>query len=52
MYTTQTKRFIIFPKLKPASNSTFFERAQKHIFKKKGTSKNLSKDIDKIVYGI
>ena len=49
---TQIKQFIIFPKLKPANKSAFFERAQKHIFKKKNVGKNLSKNIDKIVYGI
>ena len=49
---TETKQFIIFPKLKLADKSTFFERAKKHIFKKKGIGKNLSKNIDKIVYGI
>ena len=49
---TATKQFIIFPKLKPVNKSTFFVRAQKHIFKKKGVTKNLSQNIDEIVYGI
>gem|GEM_PF-4165127 len=48
----ETKQFIIFPKLRPANKSTFFRRAQKHIFKKKGAGKNLSQNIDRIVYGI
>lgn len=49
---TDTKQFIIFPKLKTTNKSTFFERAKKHIFKKKSLSKNLSQNIDKIIYGI
>jgi len=50
--STETKQFIIFPKPKPANKSTFFKRAQKHIFKKKDIDKNLSNNIDKIVYEI
>ena len=50
--STETKQFIIFPRPKPANKSTFFKRAKRHIFKKKGIDKNLSQNIDKIVYGI
>jgi len=50
--STETKQFIIFPKLKPANKSTFFRRAKKHIFKKKGIDKDLSQNIDRVVYGI
>ena len=48
----ETKQFIIFPKLKSVNKSTFFRRAHKHIFKKKSVGKNLSQNIDKMVYGI
>ena len=50
--TTETKQFIIFPKFKLVNKSTFFERAKKHIFKGGKKNKNLSRNIDKIVYGI
>jgi PleD family two-component response regulator len=57
--TTATKKlFISFmpsTKEKDKSPMTFFERAQKHIFKaKKGgrNLRNLSRDVDKIVYGV
>ena len=49
--STETKQFIIFPKLKAVNKSTFFRRAKKHIFKKKSIGKDLSQNIDKIVYG-
>ncbi|MBI2630989.1 hypothetical protein HYW73_02115 [Candidatus Nomurabacteria bacterium] len=49
---TETKKFIVFPKIQRVKTTTFFERAQKHIFKSVKKNKNLSRDIDKIVYGI
>jgi len=47
---TQTKKFIFsFPK---SERVAFFELARKHIVKKKkGVSKRLSRDINKILYG-
>jgi len=46
---TETKQFIItFPKVK---RPTFFELAKKHIFKGGKKNKNLSQEIDKILYG-
>ena len=47
------EKYIVFPfKGIGAKKPTFFESARKSIVKKrKGISKNLSRDIDKIVYG-
>ena len=51
--TTNIKQFIIsVPTKNRPKGLTFFERAKKHIVKKKkNVNKYLSRDIDKILYG-
>ncbi|MDR3642387.1 MAG: hypothetical protein P4L74_02035 [Candidatus Doudnabacteria bacterium] len=52
---TITKKFVVTvfkQPAKPASAPTFFELAEKNAVKKRrDVSKNLSKNIDKIIYG-
>ncbi|MCX6703766.1 MAG: hypothetical protein NTV02_03725 [Candidatus Zambryskibacteria bacterium] len=50
--TTETKKFIAFPKTRHNKASTFLQRAKKHIFKGGKKNKNLSQEIDKVVYGV
>lgn len=55
--TLTTAKFVIplfnfQPARRILSKPAFLELARKNIVKKKGVSKNLSKNIDKIVYGI
>ena len=52
MLSKELKKYIVYPKGKRAKRGTFFELAKKNIIKKgSGLGKNLSKDIDKILYG-
>ncbi len=52
--STETQRFVIdFPTISRPRRRKFFELAQKNIIKgKKPQTKNLSEQIDKIVYGV
>lgn len=49
--TTETKKYAVSFPLRP--KRAFYELAKKHIVKgKRGGSRNLSKQVDKVAYGI
>ena len=55
--TTQVKKYVISFPSRPAAKSAghrgFYELAKKHIVKgKRGGSRDLSKHIDEVVYGV
>ena len=52
MTNKELQKYIAYPKVKGAKKGNFFELARKNIIKKgSGLGGNLSKDIDKILYG-
>ncbi|MEK7200744.1 MAG: hypothetical protein AAB672_01280 [Patescibacteria group bacterium] len=52
MLTKELEKYIVYPRVRSAPKGNFFELARKNIIKKgSGLGKNLSMDIDKILYG-